>query len=635
MNRSIGLCCVAAIGVAIACLLMLGGDDAGATPGIEDVWFEDSAPETVERADTESVDDAASRERVETPPQPQSTAPVGGPEGRVSGTIVVVDAEGVEHPEEDGEIKFVLWTANSGSQAKVVVRGGRFSFDPDEDVRIEVSDATLGGRRAYVPGEHEVTDGVIRIRAVWPGRKLLRVVDADSGVDLDGVVAIASTDWKTDDCEHPGHWKDADLRIEGERSPCELKLPAEQKHWVRWEETLWVRSPGYAWGRLKVNYASALERRVELRRGGGLAVQVTGEKPKSDTVLRLRRVHVKQPILEMPLKMGERLIEGLAPGPYLLSAEQGNWWKSPLELVRQTVEVTIGARAPAVLQVLPRPDKATVPFAGALFLPPAWKTSRLSLRFEPIGRPGVTDGDEHRLDLSSMEPDPAKDGLYRWDLGDVVPGKYEVVCYAIDMQWVIDTGPAGRRDAEIVIGEPVDAAVRVIDDATGAAVEGATVHWNCERPQGVSGGSLGTAKWNKDTQRYEFRVAAGGVRIAVWSREYRTIGDTLFQVDPHQREFEIRVARNCGIILSLWNGGAVVPWDDKMRWGVDLSAIGGKGSERGSGGVGDHGQYVTVSEPGVYRVKIPTPAGFEPIEPFEVEIGAGEFVEKRVELRSK
>jgi len=690
-----GIALLAAAFVAIVCLLFFGDDPTVQTPG--ETGPEQPAVDTsATTADSTVQSDAPKRELLETvaPANPEP-GPLAADHMRVRGTVVVVDSKGVEHREEDGELKLVLWESNSGRHRDVTVEQGLFSVDLPSKVEIEVNNAVLGGRHANAPQERIPVREVIELRLTWSISTILRVVDAEYGLDLTEITVVAASNWQTDDCAHPGSYRPQDVRVEGERSPLELTIDSERNH-ARSQETLWVHSPGYTWGRLTVDYKNPTERRVELHRGGTLEVLVEGRLPKKRKPQR-RRVRIagaadadarrlrlrkaaEQPDIEAQVRetmervaqlsdadlggqprpteadvrkmfeqagRGEMMFEasaplntpivlkGVPPGTYVVAVEIGNHWDSPLILGETATTVEVGTTQYATVTVEPPPERTTVPLSGTFFLPPAWKESHLSLDFEPMDLVGKTPADERDLKLSDMKPDPATPGLYRWDAGLVVPGRYEVTCYTLDMQWVVDTGPKGNDRAEIRVGVPVDASVRVLEEATGRWIEDVVVHWNGARPEGVTGGSLERAKWNATTRIYEFRVAAGRVQVAARTRDYSTIGEHVFDVQPNSREFVIRVRRNCGVVLFLKHGDTVIPWEESTRFDLEIKTLEGARAGWGSGGSGENGMYLTVQKPGAYRVTVPDQPGFEPVPPIEIYVDAGKFTEHDVQLQRR
>jgi hypothetical protein len=199
-------------------------------------------------------------------------------------------------------------------------------------------------------------------------------------------------------------------------------------------------------------------------------------------------------------------------------------------------------------------------------------------------------------------------------------------------RWVVDTGTNGNRNADIVVGEPVDMAVELLDEATGRPIEDASV-----RAEGDArwwgGGGLGSA-WNAKTKRYEFRVPAGKVEVYVdgW---YSTVGDATFDVSPNQREFVVRARRDFGIDLILVSGAARIPWADETRLLVSVERLDKQAAVSGTGVGPDSALRLALREPGTYQVTIPDQPGFEPVLPFEVAVRTGEFTRHEVRLLPK
>ena len=590
---------IALVGVAIVALLWLlqsGAGAAGERPA-------EVRPERLERRDLNPnavpANSGAQPERALVAAVESSEATTSPAPGHihVRGTVVVVDPRGEHHREEDGQLEFILWEGDIGTNATVTVQHGRFSVDVPADHELELSSAILGNRPAKPSAERLPVGERLELRVTWLAPTVLRVVDAETGHDLTEITAVAATNWITDDCAHPGTYAPDAVRVEHGRSPLTLMSDAEQAFGMRWEESLWLHSPGYAWGQLTLDYTNPTERRIELQRGGTLEVRIEGPLPAQPRLQRQRvtfgerddqpwlrlRESTAAPDIEGQVQEAlERLsqfsdaelggrprptaaelrqfferaatraarggmvlqahapldkpvvLEGIRPGAYLIAVEMGNHWDSPVILGEAPTTVQAGSTQYATVTVKPPPARTTVPLAGTFFLPPAWNEPHLSLQFEPMDLAGKTSRDERDLDLSDMKPVPGKPGLYRWDAGLVVAGRYEVTCYTLDLQWVVDTGPRGNRSAAIAVGEPVDATARVLEETTGRWVENVDLLWNGERPNGVMGGSLAHAEWNAETKTYELRVPAGRIELHVHSKEYSTVGQFTFDVRPPQ-----------------------------------------------------------------------------------------------------
>jgi len=340
-------------------------------------------------------------------------------------------------------------------------------------------------------------------------------------------------------------------------------------------------------------------------------------------------------VLEAPAQLREPAqFDGLGAGSYSLSVEIGKSWDSPLVLGQTDVLLEVGRTREVTLRVTSPQERRRVPVSGTLFLPPEWGRTRLSLDIDPIDIEGKTAADERDIELSSMQPVGGAEGLFRWDAGLLVPGWYEVTCYGLDCQWSFDTGPDGRSDVQIVVGAPADVQVLVLDEDTGNPLSDLEVRWNGRRPERVNGGSLESASWNATTGTHDFRAPAGGVELSISGLEYRVVGDGDFEVDPGPNRLTLRVRHTCGFVLTFKVKGALIPVEEDVTWNVKAKAVDGSGWTSGRGDAKDYGIRLTVSEPGQYEVKVPTPTGFQPIPPLLIDVPVGTYVAHVIELRA-
>ena len=101
------------------------------------------------------------------------------------------------------------------------------------------------------------------------------------------------------------------------------------------------------------------------------------------------------------------------------------------------------------------------------------------------------------------------------------------------------------------------------------------------------------------------------------------------------------VRQSCGVIFTI-DGQAIDfgkekwwGWEPRLRRLDPLDATDGWNSEGESGQIGDAVCYTKVKGPGRYRVTVPDVQGFEHVEPFEIEIPAGQMVEHTILLQPK
>ena len=358
----------------------------------------------------------------------------------VSGTIVVLDEEGIEHPKESGSFTPISWHGEFGAHgAPVDVQEGRFELRMPSGKQFGLKNLRLGDRFARLKeyGPIEVSDGShLELLAAWAPPIVLHVVDSASRRDLEGIELVRHSRRRYLNKLHPGDYDEADVVRRGATSP--LELPTEEAGFdqPRGQVVLWVRAPSYAWGRIKVGYTDPVGHTLELSPAGSLEVTLVGELPTEwiggvpapPPVLRLReepdidrrvRAALRQqersgssgrrkteweitreiedqlhseppsgePLIELsPAAEGPTVVEGVRPGIYVLTVEVGDWVeRSRYMLGRESVVLEAGRRAGVnVMLELPPWPNARVPLAGTLHRPPAWENSSIALIIEPI-----------------------------------------------------------------------------------------------------------------------------------------------------------------------------------------------------------------------------------------------------------
>ncbi|MSR48191.1 MAG: hypothetical protein EXS13_14215 [Planctomycetes bacterium] len=214
-----------------------------------------------------------------------------------------------------------------------------------------------------------------------------------------------------------------------------------------------------------------------------------------------------------PAPEGKTHIDGVTPGRVRIALERGDDWDAPQVLAEAVVEIVKGVDARVTLTIEPPREVARrVRLAGSVRFSPAWNSSRLDLRFKPAVVPGSTTADEFKLGFRDLDAIAGPPGVYRFDAGTVLPGRYLVRSYSCGFQQFVDTGPDGTESAQVVIGNPADVVVHAIDDLTGSPICGKRlVLWNCKPlPEGERG-SVDGAEWSALDQAWCFRAPAGEI----------------------------------------------------------------------------------------------------------------------------
>jgi hypothetical protein len=510
-------------------------------------------------------------------------------------------------------------------------------------------------------------------------------VGEDTHADLAEVTVVRKKDWRSDTLTHPGAYADDSVLVKAAPSPVELALPTNDARSLANSFTLWASAPGYAWGRIEIDFTAGGDRLLVLPRGGALRVTLRNfQEPGAEdaaAILRVRREPERPAPAEKSAaaKLAEALlnvkdedippgmtrddfkkllepdtsprgpgigspwaeavigsaspivIEGLAPGKYIVRAELGEWFRDPLVLAAQPVEVVAGERAEVTLELEDRPRSgAKVPLEGTLVFPVEWPERRISIEFETLDRPRVSTGGRLTIPWDELTPVDGKPGLHRWSVGRVVPGKYLATIRAFELQTLLDVGPMGLKDAVIQIGPPAEIEVRVFDDQSGAPIELDRLHWNCRRPRGSRGGGSNSVRADGAPGVFSFRAPAGEIDLGGSPAGHEWIQEHVIAVTGRTNSVEVRLKRTCGLIVSVREGEQELPYSVIER-AISVVEQTEKGRVHGWSGSAK-GRRLTLSSPGTYDVRVKKLPGYQPVEPVTVEVAPGKFVEHAVEL---
>ena len=222
--------------------------------------------------------------------------------------------------------------------------------------------------------------------------------------------------------------------------------------------------------------------------------------------------------------------------------------------------------------------------------------------------------------LSEMEP--AGD-VYRWDAGDLVAGTYQVVVEPHQSHTVVEVSPPDASQLRIVVPEPEDVRVVVIDEATRERLRDPRLDWSRGIP--VAGSSSGSSLVDAAVSgELRFQAPAGPIRLSVRHRGYFSASEFL-SIERGLNEIVVPLSRAHAIRIRLMDGDARVPWDWIRPW--EVTALDGSGERVSRGPDG-----VTVSEPGRYAIDIGELEGFEPVPVQTVTIEAGVVAELVIQL---
>ena len=343
-----------------------------------------------------------------------------------------------------------------------------------------------------------------------------------------------------------------------------------------------------------------------------------------------------------PESPGPTRVAGLPPGPLTVRLERGDHFDKPLVLAQASIEIIEGGTVHATLTIDAHPEaRKRVHLAGTVHYSDAWKSDHLDLRFEPVDVPGGTSVDSFELahhDLHRVGDSPE---LFRFDAGQVLPGRYVVLSYTLEFQQVVDTGPEGTDQAAIVIGDPADIRIHFVDADSGQPFDAPPkLLWNCVRPKESTGGGLEHGEWDGSLHATRLRAPAGEIELSVdfaQRTEYEVLDPLIVSAVPGQNDFTLRIRRAISVVLGVTIDGSPASWpgwsksDDyfKARLASADDPVRIIRPCRASQTELDF----SVNHEGRYTVTFPTLKGFAPVAPFEVVARRGEKTIATVALR--
>ncbi len=260
--------------------------EAGSDASVEKTQPDPSVPPPIENPDETST---PTRKVVEVAEVEREATSVMLADGQilVRGTLVVVDAQGVEHREEDGECRAVFWKGEFGEYGPTVpIVEGRFELVVDPAHRLSFSDLTAGDHITRLETDRPLVVEAachVELRACWLGSSILRVIDGESGADLSDVTVVRCSDWEFSDHDHPGDYSEEDVLFEDAISPLTI-IPEDcglSRH--QNDVDLWVRSRGFAWKSTEISFEESGERILPLVPEAELEVTLLDYHPPSPT----------------------------------------------------------------------------------------------------------------------------------------------------------------------------------------------------------------------------------------------------------------------------------------------------------------------------------------------------------------
>ena len=414
------------------------------------------------------LENAAAREQTEESAAADATC---------EGQITVYDLTGAAVAADKGYIDWEPWTMPQGEeQSRSAIRASMWSVNAR-------GGAELAVKRCLVSFDGRTYEAIPRNRVVKPDPSVLcvlevdlepgvvlRVVDAQSGLDVDGVEVVlvrASRDLYGETFQEP---PESLLLGKPMLDDSPLRIPRMTS-----VVTGWTRAEGYGWKR----FAFAPESEsviVELELGGDLVVEIPGSDARSkgnvvvvyyaevlrwgravEAPLALRKVGAGEEVAFHGLEPGTKLFVGLSPNANVAGAI-GPWLAAkhvvlvPSETTRIVLDPDSAANRGALDDIDVRVAAPVMDVVG---------TREANIFLEPVGSGASAGSWPSGLTRHYSEALRTASGDHVFEIRGVPPGRYGVCLQPLGIEQTFDVG-AGER-ATVDFGEAIELVDVTID----------------------------------------------------------------------------------------------------------------------------------------------------------------------------
>jgi len=540
-----------------------------------------------------------------------------------------------------------VWWWTAGRVEDPSRRSGEPAVAPPSEARIDAESApspppagSIEAQRtpsAAAPVEPAPASGTSRLRSVR-----VHVVDRDTKAEIGDVTVIRTSSTPP--------------AVEHAASPVTV-TPGPRLNPIEPRESFWFTAPGYVRNSTSIDFRDTKDRTVELYPCGVLLVTIRGELPKTtppppprkpkpvvdfktgtlqrsqrEPRIQLRHEEVFSGMfVDRPLALGETRIDEITPGTLTVSVEIGG--APPIVLDSKTVRVAAGETARVELVLAPFAMPVAAPLAGTLQVPLGWPDKKLGLSFLPRGIPGAISEDGIELDATDLAPIPGRSGAYRWEAGDVLPGRYVIAIKGTSTTTLVDVPPTGATDVALVASAHAQLRVRVVSVTDGSPVKLTWLDWTPECRDGGAAVSPILLLYDEATRTFNSRVPVGRGVLESFGADLWALDDAApVEIFPGEQKLVARVHPIGGASLALTSEGKPVELAQRLVDSIAVTPVGGAGRCFWKK-LRDARPAFAVDPPGCYTVTLPAIPGYEPVAPFEVDFVVGTFAKVPVELR--
>jgi hypothetical protein len=266
---------------------------------------------------------------------------------------------------------------------------------------------------------------------------------------------------------------------------------------------------------------------------------------------------------------------------------------------------------------------------GTLSIDPSWTASSFRLVVTPEStasrHPMQLGASLTREDMVALPDEPH---TWRWWVGSLPLGNYELQVLPHGYRRRIALGPEGLRDLSIVLPAPGLLRVLVVDRESQEPISVRALYWKHDDGRGAGQTGVGRpGELDSTASRFEMQVPFGWIELSVADARYR--GSRLHtHVGPRDPPVRFEVGEASGLRVSLFDRGTPVVGLDMRPSAVSIAHAG-----RVSSWESQQGSWTAwFDEPGLYRIEIDAPTGYQPVPAREVEVVRGELTDCRIDL---
>jgi len=237
-------------------------------------------------------------------------------------------------------------------------------------------------------------------------------------------------------------------------------------------------------------------------------------------------------------------------------------------------------------------------------------------------------------------------GVFAWDAGKVLPGRYQVRCMgpANDLLRVLELTVPGKGLTNVDIQIPKMATVRVTA-VVGDGREPATLNSVGWRPIGIPGlksvrRNTAIAEWLND--KLEFRAPVGDIQLIISDPSYCQVSRVVHLV-PGENHIELELEYGCKVQFELQGDPPGADLTRTLIRSASFRCLSGDGRVQQFFDVRRHISIsrqpmkwkVSLSQPGTYELSMANIPGYEPIESVRFTVALGETAKAVIRFRRK